>query len=461
MKRSYSLRTWMLVGIVGLVLVPYIGTFGLVLITGMFEPEVPREEPPHREREAVELLYRRVESQSARWEEPSFLAEVQPNLDALRLSVRVIAPDGRVILSTVAVESVRYGPVERSYVPAPRLRQAAVYQGEREVGQVFWYDQVYSAPPAYSQVQNVIIGWIGIPALIVGTIALAVWLASRAVLAPLKKLSLAAGKINRGELDFDVPTSAVREVTEFAGAFDQMRAGLKESLTRQAAMEQERRMFIAAMAHDLRTPLSSVRGYLEGLRDGVASTPEKRERYISVALEKTGSLERLIESLFAFARTEYLEQPPQMESLVLGELLEGALSGLRPRAEAKGVTLRLDDGPEPCQISGDALMLARVIDNLLDNAIRHTPAGGEVTVGWRHGVDRCRFWVQDSGPGIPPGELAQVFEPLYRGDKARGTRTGGAGLGLAIAKRLVEAHGGEISVENWEGARFTVVLPVS
>ncbi|HLN62760.1 MAG TPA: HAMP domain-containing sensor histidine kinase, partial [Symbiobacteriaceae bacterium] len=194
--------------------------------------------------------------------------------------------------------------------------------------------------------------------------------------------------------------------------------------------------------------------------DGVANTPEKMSRYVGVALDKTATLERLIEGFFAYSRVELLEQPPQREPVDLGALLAGAVAAAGPRAQGRSLSLSLDEGPEPCTVNADAAMLTRVVDNLLENAIRYTPEGGAITVGWRSGIDHARFWVQDTGPGIPPDDLGRVFQPLYRGDKARGSRTGGSGLGLAIARRLVEAHGGTISVENDGGARFTVTLPI-
>ena len=105
-------------------------------------------------------------------------------------------------------------------------------------------------------------------------------------------------------------------------------------------------------------------------------------------------------------------------------------------------------------------MLQRVVDNLLDNALRYTPTGGAVTVGWRCAPGEALFWVQDTGPGIPEADLERIFEPTYRADTARGTRTGGAGLGLTIARRLVEAHGGTVTAANQSGACFTVKLPL-
>lgn len=569
LKQPLSLRTWMIAGIIGLVVIPWLGTFAVLIFLKLFDPSVWVSPPPAQEwadPAKREEVYRLVESQGGRWSDPDWCRQVEDDLARLNLRVilqpadgssplvlpdpwgpagsstlpqggrpareRIVYADQRLIGKATwfanahasrpgasldellaiyqAVESQpeRWGDPQWRAELAARLaplnlqvrlrdgdrngryeiprqdpedwpvvgvppfarrispdfvleRETVVYQGDSMVGAVSWYSVTHDfdlADERYNAMLNTVMPWV-VVAMIIGTIWGAIHLASRALLTPLRSLSRASRQINAGDLDFTVPSSPVAEVNEFARAFDQMRQGIKDSIAHQAAMEQERRMFIAALAHDLRTPLSSVRGYLEGIRDGLARTPEKMERYVSVALEKTESLGRLIESLFAFAMTEYLEQGPQTERLELGDLLRTAAEAMAPRAGAKQVTIQLDEPGAPCWLEADRLMLVRVLDNLLDNAIRHTPPGGSVAVGWRGEPPGATFWVHDSGPGIPTEDLPHIFDPLYRGDKARSTRTGGAGLGLAIAQRLAAAHGGRITAANQNGARFTVSLP--
>lgn len=415
--------------------------------------------------EERQALYRLVESQADRWSDPAWQTELGRKLAPLNLRVELRLPTGH--------NSYQIPPLDLDELPrvgiwpfysfvAPTTipeRETAVYQHGQAIGIAEWSTVLPPVDLPSRQFQQVL--ETVMPPVVIGLILLTIWLAihlaHRAVLRPLGVLSSASRQIQAGDLEFAVPASPIAEVNQFAQAFEQMRQGLKESIAQQAAMEQDRRLFIAALAHDLRTPLTSVRGYLEGLRDGVARTPERMERYVAVALEKTESLERLIESLFAFARTEYLEQPPQLEQLQLVPLLQRAVDGMMPRAQAKQMRLELDGAD--CSIRGDRLMLFRVIDNLLDNAIRYTPPAGRITVGWHCESEQVLLWVHDSGPGIPAEDLTRIFEPHFRGDKARGSRTGGAGLGLAIVRRLVEAHGGSISVTNENGARFVIRLP--
>ncbi len=301
-------------------------------------------------------------------------------------------------------------------------------------------------------------------------LAIAMWLLGRSVLRPLAAMNRAVDGIAGGDLDVHVPSSAAREVAEVGAALEGMSAALRESLERQAALEAERRrleeerkLFIGAVAHDLRTPLFMLRGYLKGLESGVAATPEKRAHYVAACSAKADALERLIADLFDYTRLEYLELQPERAPLELGALLREAVEGAQPLAGAKGVALALAEPEEPCALVGDGQLLARVVGNLIDNALRHTPAGGRIEVRlWREGSCLI-FAVEDSGPGIAAHDLPHVFTPLYRGETSRNRQTGGAGLGLTIARRILRAHGGDLVAANAGagGALFTATLPAA
>jgi signal transduction histidine kinase len=180
-----------------------------------------------------------------------------------------------------------------------------------------------------------------------------------------------------------------------------------------------------------------------------------------VCRQKADQLDRLVADLFAYTRAEYLEQSLQPEALELGALLRRALEGAHTQAQAKGITLELNGARAECLAVGDAHLLERAVENLLDNALRYTPADGTIGVGWRQERDRVVFTVADTGPGIAPQDLPHLFEPLYRGESSRNRQTGGAGLGLAIARRVLRAHGGDLVAANRPGggAEFTGWLP--
>ena len=305
-----------------------------------------------------------------------------------------------------------------------------------------------------------------IPLAGIGMIALVLtavgWFVDRTVVRPLAATAMAARQVAEGDLDVHLPDSPVREVATVNEAFVGMGAALREALRHEAALEQERRLFIGAVAHDLRTPLFALRGYLDGLATGVANTPEKTARYIGSAQEKAATLERLIADLFEYTRLEYLDQTPRRDPIDLGALLRRLVEGAQPQAEAKGVALAFVAPPEAdatqqTALEGDAYQLTRAIENLLDNALRHTPASGRIEVAWHLEEDRAVFTVRDSGAGIAPADLPHIFTPLYRGESSRNRRTGGAGLGLTTARRILLAHGGDLAAANAPdgGAIFT------
>ncbi|HEX6796484.1 MAG TPA: HAMP domain-containing sensor histidine kinase [Ktedonobacterales bacterium] len=292
------------------------------------------------------------------------------------------------------------------------------------------------------------------------TMASIAWLAGRTVLRPLSAMRSAARQIAGGDLAIRLPDPPLREVADVADAFGAMGTALRESLERQAELEQQRRMVIGAVAHDLRTPLFSLRGYLEGLDRGLANTPERAAHYLAVCRQQADALERLVADLFTYTRLDYLEEVPRREPLELGILLAAAVEGARPLAEERRLRL-VASGPRDCALEGDAHLLTRAVENLLDNALRHSPPGGCVTVQWQRAPAGWRFSVGDSGPGIAPADLPHIFDPLYRGDASRNRGTGGAGLGLAIARRILRAHGGDLTAANRSsgGAELTATLP--
>jgi signal transduction histidine kinase len=302
-------------------------------------------------------------------------------------------------------------------------------------------------------------------AFLIGTGGAAVALAfGRPFVRPLRAAHDAVRKVTDGDLTAALPRSRVTEIDDVSTAFGAMTTELHRSLEQQAALEDERRMFIAAIAHDLRTPLFSLRGYLDGLDTGLADTPERRTRYLAVAKEKADTLERLVGDLFDYTRLEYRGQSLDRQPLDLADLLGELVDGLRPRAEAEDVALAFGSPGPPghaCPVDADRHQLARAVDNILDNAVRYTPAGGriDVTCGTTGGT--AWFTITDTGPGIAADDLPHLFQPLYRGDRSRGAGTGGTGLGLAIAHRIVTAHDGTLVAGNTPtgGASFTATLP--
>ena len=236
-----------------------------------------------------------------------------------------------------------------------------------------------------------------------------------------------------------------------AQSFNIMAEGLEEA-------ERHRRNLTADVAHELRTPLSNIQGYLEAIKDGVVQpTPGTIDTIHGQAMH----LSRLVEDLRLLAQVEAGALVLELHPTGVEELLQSCVEAVRPRADAKEVGLNLELAHSLPTVELDTTRISQVVDNLLENAITHTPEGGSVTVSANAVDGDIEIAVADTGPGIAPEELSRLFERFYRADPSRDRSTGGAGLGLTIARRLVEAHGGTIEVSSvvGEGTRFTIRLP--
>ncbi|MFK7691859.1 sensor histidine kinase [Paenibacillus sp. HJGM_3] len=273
----------------------------------------------------------------------------------------------------------------------------------------------------------------------------------RLLLLPLERMSQAARQIAEGDWDVRLPQSAVREIAEVRDGFEVMVKGVQSSHRKQAELEEERRFIIASVAHDLRTPLFALRGYLDGLEQGIARTPDQLAKYVAVCKEKSVQLDRLVEDLFTFTKMEYLETELSEHTVGFHEIVQKSVESLEPQAQQKHISIVADYAPDDCMIQADSHLLHRAIGNLLDNAVRHTPPHGRILVECRREEGRVVFTIQDSGPGFASNELKRIFEPLYRGEQSRSRATGGAGLGLTISQRIIRQHGGELAAGNHAG----------
>ncbi len=269
----------------------------------------------------------------------------------------------------------------------------------------------------------------------------------------------AAGRVWR-----QVPHGGPSELMRLAGELEAALARLAETREQAAAAEDSRRQLVAWVSHDLRTPLAGIRAMVEALEDGVVDDRETVARYYRTMGRETERLAGLVDDLFELSRIQAGAVNLDLEQIGLDELVSDAVAGVSLAAEAKGVRLRGDVASPTPVVELSIPEMARVVRNLLDNAIRHTPRGGTVWVdaALDSAGQAALVSVRDGCGGIPAPDLPRVFELAYRGDAARTPGDGGAGLGLAVARGLVEAHHGEISVRNeGQGCRFTIRLPLA
>ena len=443
---ALPLRRWLVLALVSVFLIPFLVTASVAFhLLG------------DASQDTIDQTARRLRADASQWNDPTWQTTAGAELATEGADVVLVENGNEVYRTTSDPLAIIDGGSDRRLVQRIEISSA----GSQRTAYIYVDapgDQ--RGPP--EEVRNALVPIIGLTTLLL-TLGGIGWFLGRTVVGPLAATSQAARQIAAGDLDVELPSSRVREVAELNGAFASMSAELRDSLHHQAELEQERRLFIGAVVHDLRTPLFSLRGYLEGLGTGIADTPEKAAHYLTVAQEKAAALERLIADLFDFTRLEYLDQVPNRESLNLDALLQRLVDGLQPRAEARGVRLACTSAPGSCIVEGDSHLLTRAVENLLDNALRHTPSGGRVDVACHAAPSRVIFSVSDTGPGIPAHDLLRLFVPLYRGETSRNRRTGGAGLGLTIAQRILRSHGGELTARNdpTGGAVFTGSLPIA
>jgi signal transduction histidine kinase len=267
--------------------------------------------------------------------------------------------------------------------------------------------------------------------------------------APLADVMDAAGRVADGDYDVRVRVRGPREVRRLVGSFNAMTERLGRA-------EQERRRLLADVSHELRTPLSVIQGQLEGAIDGVYPRDEAQ---LGAILEETRHMARIIEDLRILSLAESGGLRLQRQPVSLDEMADDAVDAHTPAAAAAGVTLRSTVPPDLPPVDADPTRLREVLDNLLSNAVRYTPAGGEVMVGARRQGSDIHVAVRDSGRGVSAEELPLIFERFHRSPDSRGS-----GLGLAIARDLVRAHGGEMTAASDGPGRGTTIaftLPVA
>lgn len=272
----------------------------------------------------------------------------------------------------------------------------------------------------------------------------------RGVVKPLDAVTTAADQIAAGNLSVRAPRTGTAETDNLAASFNSMALSLEE-------LFDARRQLVAWASHDLRTPLASIQAMLEAIEDGVSTAGE----YLPAIREQVARLSQLVDDLFELAMIDASALRLEYDEVRVGDLIAGCIRGFEAEARAGGVRLSTHVSEPDATVRCEPDKIERVMMNLLTNALRHTPGDGAVAIAVDRADDAMRVRVDDNGSGLAPGETEHVFDRFYRGDFARSS-DGGAGLGLAIAKGLVEAHGGAIWAENRPGggASFTFTLPL-
>jgi signal transduction histidine kinase len=284
---------------------------------------------------------------------------------------------------------------------------------------------------------------------------------ARNVTSSIEALADGAQRLAEGDLSARLQAQSEDEVADLARTLNRMAEELERAFKRQYELEQVRKELVASVSHDLRTPLASMRAMVEAMSDGVVSDRATMERYLSALRHEVAHLSTLIDDLFELSRLDSGTLELQLQPIPVDTVLASALDGMKVQALQRSLELRSAMKGQLAPVLIDPHKIQRVLYNLIQNAIRHTPANGTILVEAQDMGAMVQIAVADTGQGIHKDDLERVFDRFYRGEKSRSKEYGGAGLGLAIAKGIVEAHGGRIWVESvvGQGSRFSFCLP--
>lgn len=287
-------------------------------------------------------------------------------------------------------------------------------------------------------------------------------LLSRRSLEYIGKLAAAVQNISEGDLNTEIEVMGDDEFSMIAANLNRMEADIRELMDKERESERTKNELITNVAHDLRTPLTSIIGYLELLSKGVPLTPDMQQKYIDIVYTKAKRLEKLIEDLFGFTKMNYGKISMNVGKVDIVKLLGQLLEEFYPSFADKDLTYELVSNVPAQVIAADGNLLARLFDNLINNAIKYGADGKKVVVKVFAEEEIVTVSVTNFGYVIPPDELPLIFNKFYRVEQSRSTVTGGTGLGLAIAKSIVDMHGGTIAVSSdLNGTAFTVKLQVN
>jgi signal transduction histidine kinase len=302
-----------------------------------------------------------------------------------------------------------------------------------------------------------------------GLLAVGTTVAALAIFRParrrLSELQAAARDIGAGQVGVRAPETGGDEVTQLAHSFNEMASQLEQRTFALERSDRTRRQLLADVSHELSTPLSAIRGYVETLSMAeVPLTETTRQRYLGIVADEADRLEHIVGDLLELARLEGGGGNWREEDVSLDQLLERVRHRHEPRLRDKDVALETARDPAVEFVTGDPNRLEQALQNLVANAIRHTPSGGTVTVRAGLKADTVILSVEDTGPGIPTDHLPRIFDRFYKADESRSSvDTSGSGLGLSIVRAIVTRHGGTVTASNIPGggARFEIILPAA
>ena len=288
--------------------------------------------------------------------------------------------------------------------------------------------------------------------LVITGIILGFWLIS-GISSPIENLTKATKNIRDGNLDFEVKVEGVQEIQELCKDFEEMRVKLKLANEEKLEADRQNRELISNISHDLKTPITAVKGYVEGIMDGVADTPEKMDRYIRTIYNKANEMDRLINELTFYSKINTNRIPYNFNKVNVREYFEDAAEELEYDLTAKNVEFEYQNAVAPeVMVIADVEQMRRVINNIVGNSVKYMDKEEKkISLHIRDAGDEIEVSITDNGKGIPSKDIGNIFNRFYRADTSRNSGQGGSGIGLSIVKKIMEDHGGRVWAESKEG----------
>ena len=295
--------------------------------------------------------------------------------------------------------------------------------------------------------------------LVITGIILGFWLIS-GISSPIENLTKATKNIRDGNLDFEVKVEGVQEIQELCKDFEEMRVKLKLANEEKLEADRQNRELISNISHDLKTPITAVKGYVEGIMDGVADTPEKMDRYIRTIYNKANEMDRLINELTFYSKINTNRIPYNFNKVNVREYFEDAAEELEYDLTAKNVEFEYQNSVAPeVMVIADVEQMRRVINNIVGNSVKYMDKEEKkISLYVRDAGDEIEVSITDNGKGIPSKDIGNIFNRFYRADTSRNSGQGGSGIGLSIVKKIMEDHGGRVWAESKEGEGTTMTF---
>ncbi|EHI55877.1 hypothetical protein HMPREF9333_00920 [Johnsonella ignava ATCC 51276] len=286
-----------------------------------------------------------------------------------------------------------------------------------------------------------------------------IWVYS-SILKPLEKLQEATRKIKEGNLDFTLDFEEHDEIGQLCMDFEEMRIRLKENEEEKLQTDKDNKELISNISHDLKTPITAIKGYVEGIMDGVASSPEKLDKYIRTIYNKANDMDRLIDELTFYTKIDTNKIPYNYQEVNIMDFFQDCASQVGLDMEAAGIGFVFESGiKKDTVVVADVEQMKRVVNNIIGNSVKYLDkSNGMISIKLADDGDFVKIDITDNGRGIAQSDLPYIFDRFYRGDYSRNSSTGGSGIGLSIVKKIVEAHGGFIRAESSVGRGTDIII---